>query len=70
MHRRYKQEPAKKTPWGWLRKQKLLRERQNIYQMRQGEADKARAEAMSMKPLARLGDLHLWQMEKTKTTKK
>ena len=36
----------------------------------QREADKARAEALALKSLARLEDLSLWQMEKTKTTKK
>jgi predicted transcriptional regulator len=36
----------------------------------QREADKARAEALALKSLARLEDLALWQMEKTKTTKK
>jgi hypothetical protein len=33
-------------------------------------ADKARAEALALKPLAKLEDLTLWQMGKTKTTKK
>lgn len=36
----------------------------------QKEADKARAEALALKSLARLEDLALWQMVKTKTTKK
>jgi hypothetical protein len=36
----------------------------------QREADKARAEALALKPKARLEDLSLWQMEKTKDTKK
>jgi hypothetical protein len=36
----------------------------------QREADKARAEALALKSLARLEDLTLWQMAKTKTTKK
>ena len=36
----------------------------------QREADKARAEALALKPQARLEDLSLWQMEKTKDTKK
>jgi hypothetical protein len=36
----------------------------------QREADKARAEALALKPLAKLEDLSLWQMEKTKDTKK
>jgi hypothetical protein len=36
----------------------------------QEEADKALAEAQSLKPQARLEDLHVWQMEKVKATKK
>jgi hypothetical protein len=36
----------------------------------QREADKARAEALALKPLAKLEDLSLWQMEKIKDTKK
>jgi len=36
----------------------------------QGEADTARAEALALKPLARLEDLHIWELEKVKTTKK
>lgn len=36
----------------------------------QEEADKARSEAVALKPVARLEDLNVWIMEKTKTTKK
>ena len=36
----------------------------------QEEADKALAEAEALKLLARLEDLHVWQIEKVKTTKK
>jgi hypothetical protein len=36
----------------------------------QGEADTARAEALALKTLARLEDLHIWVLEKVKTTKK
>ena len=36
----------------------------------QREADKALAEALALKPQARLEDLALWQMVKTKDTKK
>jgi hypothetical protein len=36
----------------------------------QEEADKALAEAQALKPQARLEDLHVWQMEKVKATKK
>jgi hypothetical protein len=36
----------------------------------QEEADKALAEAQALKPQARLEDLQVWVMEKTKTTKK
>jgi Ran GTPase-activating protein (RanGAP) involved in mRNA processing and transport len=43
--------------------------RQKVREL-QGEADTARAEALALKPLARLEDLHVWQMEKVKTTKK
>lgn len=37
---------------------------------RQEEADRLRAEAESLKDQARLEDLHVWEMEKVKTTKK
>ena len=36
----------------------------------QGEADSALAEALSLKDAARLEDLHLWKMEKEKTSSK
>jgi len=36
----------------------------------QEEADKARSEAVALRPVARLEDLNVWIMEKTKTTKK
>ncbi len=36
----------------------------------QDEADKALAESDALKDLARLEDLHVWEMEKVKTTKK
>ena len=36
----------------------------------QEEADKALSEAVTLRPVARLEDLTVWQMEKTKTTKK
>ncbi len=36
----------------------------------QGEADKALAESEALKDQARLEDLHLWEMEKIKPTKK
>ena len=36
----------------------------------QSEADQALAESEELKTQARLEDLHLWQMEKVKTTKK
>jgi hypothetical protein len=35
-----------------------------------GQADSLKAEAEALKEAARLEDLHIWQMEKTKTTKK
>ena len=35
-----------------------------------GQADQAIAESEALKPVARLEDLHVWIMEKTKTTKK
>lgn len=47
----------------------------NIRQMvpaariRQDEADRLKAEAEALKDQARLEDLHVWQMEKTKQTK-
>jgi len=36
----------------------------------EGRADELKAEAEALKGAARLEDLHLWQMEKTKSTKK
>ena len=36
----------------------------------EGHADELKAEAEDLKGAARLEDLHLWQMEKTKSTKK
>ena len=36
----------------------------------ESQADTALAESKALKPVARLEDLHVWQMEKTKTTKK
>ena len=36
----------------------------------QSDADQALAESEELKPQARLEDLHLWQMEKIKSTKK
>ena len=36
----------------------------------QEEADKARSEAVALRPVARLEDLNVWIMEKTKNTKK
>jgi hypothetical protein len=36
----------------------------------QEEADKARSGAVALRPVARLEDLAVWQMEKVKTTKK
>ncbi|MDM7911994.1 MAG: hypothetical protein QUS09_02760 [Methanotrichaceae archaeon] len=38
--------------------------------VRQEEAERLRSEAEGLKPVARLEDLHLWQMEKLKDTKK
>ena len=36
----------------------------------EGQADKALAKSEALRPVARLEDLHVWIMEKTKTTKK
>ncbi len=38
--------------------------------IRQEEADRLKTEAAALKGTARLEDLHVWVMEKTKTTKK
>ena len=38
--------------------------------IRQEEADRLKAEAEALKEKARVEDLHIWQMEKEKTTKK
>jgi len=36
----------------------------------EGQADSLQAEVEALKGAARLEDLHIWQMEKVKTTKK
>jgi hypothetical protein len=38
--------------------------------IRQDKADRLKADAEALKPMTRLEDLHVWQMEKTKATKK
>ncbi len=38
--------------------------------IRRDEADRLKAEADALKAQARLEDLHVWEMEKTKTTEK
>jgi len=47
-----------------------VKEMRGAVRIRQDEAGRLRAEAEPLKPLARLEDLHLWQMEKVKPTKK
>jgi regulator of replication initiation timing len=47
-----------------------VRETEPARKVRQDEVDKLKAEAESLKDTARLEDLHIWQMEKEKTTKK
>jgi len=49
-----------------LEKVKLMRPATKI---RQEEADRLKAKAQALKPLARLEDLQVWEMEKTKETK-
>ena len=59
-----------------LELEKEVKALQNIQQMRpaartrQDEADRLKAEAEALKDKARLEDLHVWEMEKAKTTKK
>ena len=56
--------------------EKEVKALQNVHQMRsaartrQDEADRLKAEAEALKDKARLEDLHLWQMKKTKRTGK
>jgi len=45
-------------------------EARKVARMLQGEADSVLAQARSLKASARLEDLHLWKMEKEKTSKK
>jgi hypothetical protein len=49
---------------------KTLPEASNKARELQGGADKALAESKALKRQARLEDLHVWEMEKVKTTKK
>jgi hypothetical protein len=49
---------------------KSLPEASKKAQELQSEADRALAESEELKTLARLEDLHLWHMEKVRTTKK
>jgi len=59
-----------------LELEKEVKTLQNIQQMRaaartrQDEADRLKAEAEALKDKARLEDLHIWEMEKEKRTKK
>ena len=59
-----------------LELEKEVKALQNIQQMRlaartrQDEADRLKAEAEALKDKARLEDLHIWEMEKEKRTKK
>ena len=59
-----------------LELEKEVKALQNIPQMRpaartrQNEADRLKAEAEALKDKARLEDLHVWEMEKEKHTKK
>lgn len=59
-----------------LELEKEVKALQNVHQMRpaartsQDEADRLKAEAEALKDKARLEDLHVWQMEKEKNTKK
>ena len=47
-----------------------VKEMSPAVRIRQEEAARIREEAVALKPQARLEDLHVWQMEKVKTTKK
>ena len=68
-----KRKGLKKTA---LELEKEVKALQNILQMwpaartRQDEADRLKAEAEALKDKARLEDLHVWEMEKEKRTKK
>ncbi len=53
-----------------MKASKTLPEARRMARMLQGEADKALAESKALKNQARLEDLHVWIMEKVKTTRK
>jgi regulator of replication initiation timing len=46
------------------------RQMEPAQRIRQDEADRLKAEVEALKAKVRLEDLHIWQMEKEKTTKK
>jgi hypothetical protein len=53
-----------------MRASRTLPEARKKARTLEGQADSLMAEAETLKGAARLEDLHLWQMEKAKTTKK
>ena len=76
MHRTEAGEKRKDLKRTALELEKEVKALQNIQQMRlaartrQDEADRLKAEAEALKDKARLEDLHVWEMEKEKRTKK
>ena len=76
MHKTEAGEKRKDLKRAALELEKEVKALQNIHQMRpaarvrQDEADRLKAEAAALKGAARLEDLHVWEMEKEKRTKK
>jgi regulator of replication initiation timing len=76
MHKTEAGEKRKDLKRTALELEKEVKALQNIQQMRaaartrQDEADRLKAEAEALKDNARLEDLHVWEMEKEKRTKK
>ena len=76
MHKTEAGEKRKSLKRTALELEKEVKALQNIQQMRpaartkQDEADRLKAEAEALKDKARLEDLHIWEMEKEKRTKK
>ena len=76
MHKTEAGERRKSLKRTALELEKEVKALQNIQQMRlaartrQDEADRLKAEAEALKDKARLEDLHVWEMEKEKRTKK
>jgi len=76
MHRTEAGEKRESLKRAALELEKEVKALQNIQHMkpaartRRDEVDRLKAEAEALKDKAKLEDLHVWEMEKTKTTKK